>query len=75
MSRSCLKFRGGNDDRNGIYSSPKEIISNAILFVNLFNGAVAKSARESYEIDKIDDKIKIPKKDSYWITQNEVNEE
>ena len=30
-SRSCLKFRGSNCDRNGIYSSPTEIISDAIL--------------------------------------------
>ena len=30
-SRSCLKFRGSNGDRNGIYSSPTEIISDALL--------------------------------------------
>ena len=42
---SCFKFRGGNDDRNGIYSSPKEIISNAISFVSLFHGPVAKNTR------------------------------
>ena len=31
--------------RNGIYSSPTEVISNAISFVNPFHGAVAKNAR------------------------------
>jgi len=35
LFRSCLKFRGGNDNRNGIYSSPTEVISDAILFVYL----------------------------------------
>ena len=35
LFRSCLKFRGGNDNRNGIYSSPTELISDAILFVYL----------------------------------------
>ena len=48
MSRSCLKFRGGNDDRNEIYSSATEVISNVISFVNPFHGAVAKNARESH---------------------------
>ena len=48
LTKAVLSFRGGNNDRNGIYSSPKEIISNAILFVNLFNGAVAKNARANH---------------------------
>ena len=48
MSRSCLKFRGGNNDRNGIYSSAAKVISNAISFVNPFHGAVAKNARASH---------------------------
>ena len=39
---SCLKFKGGNVDRNGIYSSLTEIFSNAILFVYPLRGAVAK---------------------------------
>ena len=48
LSRSCLKFRGGNDDGNGIYSSAAEVISNAISFVNPLHGAVAKNARASH---------------------------
>ena len=39
---SYLKFKGGNVDRNGIYSSLTEIFSNAILFVYPLRGAVAK---------------------------------
>ena len=39
---SYLKFKGGNVDRNGIYSSPTEVFSNAILFVYPLRGAVAK---------------------------------
>ncbi|CAH3190973.1 unnamed protein product [Porites evermanni] len=35
LFRSCIKFREGNDNRNGIYSSPTEVISDAILFVYL----------------------------------------
>ena len=30
-SRPCYKFREGNDDRNGIYSTPIQVISDAIL--------------------------------------------
>jgi len=41
-SRSCLKFRGGNDDRNGIFSSHTEVISDVILLVHLLRGALAK---------------------------------
>ena len=33
-----------NDDRNWIYSSPPEVISDAILFVYPFGGALAKNA-------------------------------
>ena len=36
LFRSCHKFREGNDNRNGIYSSPTTVISDAILFVYLF---------------------------------------
>ena len=51
MSRSCLKFRGGNDDRNGIYLYVTEVISNAISLVNPFHGAFAKKcSRESHEM-------------------------
>ena len=39
---SYLKFKGGNVDRSGIYSSFTEIFSNAILFVYPLRGAVAK---------------------------------
>ena len=39
---SYLKFKGGNVDRNGIYSPLTEIFSNAILFVYPLRGAVAK---------------------------------
>ena len=53
LSRSCLKIRGGNDDRNGIYSSPTEVISDAISFVNPLHDALAKKcARESHEMAK-----------------------
>ena len=48
LLRSYLNFRGGNDDRNGIYSSATEVVSNAILFVNPFHGAVATNARASH---------------------------
>ena len=41
-------LRGGNDDRNGIYSSPTEVISNAISFVSPFHGGVAKNSRASH---------------------------
>ena len=44
-SRSCLKFRGGNDNRNWIHLPPTEVISNAILFVYPLYGALAKKAR------------------------------
>ena len=36
--------------RECIYSSPTEVISNAISFVNPFHGAVPKNARESHEM-------------------------
>ena len=50
-SRSCFKFRGGNDDRNGIYSTPTEVISDAILTVYPLGGALArKCARVSHEM-------------------------
>ena len=50
-SRSCFKFGGGNDDRNGIYSTPKEVISDAILTVYPVCGALAKKcARVSHEM-------------------------
>jgi len=50
-SRSCLKFRGGNDDRNWIYSSPPEVISDAILFVYPLGGALAeKCTRVSHKM-------------------------
>ena len=42
------KFRGSNDDRNGIYSSPKEVISSAISFANPLHGTLAKNARASH---------------------------
>ena len=49
--QACLKFRGGNDNRNGVYSSATEVISNAISFVNPFHGAVGKKcASESHEM-------------------------
>ena len=48
LTKAVLSFRGGNNDRNGIYSSPTEVISNAISFVNPFHGAVAKNARASH---------------------------
>ena len=35
--------------REYIYSSPTEIISNAISFGNPFHGAVAKNARASHK--------------------------
>ena len=41
-SRSCFKFRGSNDDRNGIYSSPTKIIADAILFGYPLRSALAK---------------------------------
>ena len=51
MSRSCLKFRGGNEDRKGIYSSLTEVISDAISFVNPLHGALAKKcAFEAHEM-------------------------
>ena len=50
MSRSFLKFRGGNDDRNGIYSSLTEVISDAVSFVNPLHDALAKNALEAHEM-------------------------
>ena len=41
-SRPCYKFREGNDDRNGIYSTPIQVISDAILTVYPLRGALAK---------------------------------
>ena len=51
-SRSCYKFRGGNDDRNGIYSTPIQVISDAILTAYSLRGALAKKkcARVSHEM-------------------------
>ena len=49
-SRSCLKFRGGNDDRNGIYSSHTEVISDVILLVYPLRDALAKTAAVSHEM-------------------------
>ena len=51
-SRSCYKFRGGNDDRNGIYSTPIQVISDAILTAYPLRGALAKKkcARVSHEM-------------------------
>ena len=50
-SRLCYKFRGGNHDRNGIYSTPTEVISDAILTVYPLGGALArKCARVSHEM-------------------------
>ena len=49
-SRSCLKFRGGNDDRNEIYSSHTELISDVTLLVYPLRGALAKSAAVSHEM-------------------------
>ena len=36
--------------REYIYSSPTEVISNAISFVNPFHGAVPKNALKSHEM-------------------------
>jgi len=44
-SRSCLKFRRRSDDRNWIYSSATEVISDANLFVSPLRGTLAKSVR------------------------------
>ena len=53
LKRSWLKFRGGNDDRNGINSSPTEVIFDAILFVYPLRDAPAKNARAfSHEMAK-----------------------
>ena len=51
-SRSCLKFRGGNDERNGNYSSPAEVISDAI-FVRPLRGALARVTRDAQSVLKI----------------------
>ena len=46
-----LKFRGGNYDRNEIYSSHTEVISDAsILVVYPLRGALAKNARVSHKM-------------------------
>ena len=47
LFRSCHKFREGNDNRNGIYSSPTKVISDAILFVYLWRPR-KKCARVSH---------------------------
>ena len=51
-SRPCYKFREGNNDRNGIYSTPIQVISDAILTVYPLRGALAKKkcARVSHEM-------------------------
>jgi len=41
-SRPCPKFRGGNDERNGTYSSSTEVISDAILFIYRYLGPSQK---------------------------------
>ena len=43
-STPCLKFRGGNDNRNLIYSSPTKVISDAILFIYPLRCVLAKNA-------------------------------
>ena len=40
----------GNDDRDGIYSSPTEVMSDTILFLHPLRGVLAKSARVSHEM-------------------------
>ena len=51
-SRPCYKFREGNNDRNGIYSTPIQVISDAILTVYPLRGALAKKkcARVSHKM-------------------------
>ena len=49
-SRSCLKFRGGNDDRNGIFSSHTEVISDVTLLVYPLSRCPLKNAAVSHEI-------------------------
>ena len=44
-SRPCYKFREGNDDRNGIYSTPIQVISDAILTVYPLRGTLAKKKK------------------------------
>ena len=44
-SRSCLKFRRGNDDRNWIYLFATEVTSDANLFVSPFRDTLAKNVR------------------------------
>ena len=49
---SCFKFRGGNEERNGIYSSPTEVISDAI-FVYPLRGTLARVKRDAQFVLKI----------------------
>ena len=49
-STPCYKFREGNDDRNGIYSTPIQVISDAILTVYPLRGALAKKKCASHEM-------------------------
>ena len=49
-SRPCYKFREGNDDRNGIYSTPIQVISDAVLTVYPLRGALAKKKCASHEM-------------------------
>ena len=51
-SRFCLRFRGGNEERNGIYSSPTEVISDAI-FVYPLRGTLARVKRDAQFVLKI----------------------
>ena len=44
-SRSCLKFRRGNDDRNWIYLFATEVTFDANLFVSPFRDTLAKNVR------------------------------
>ena len=46
------QVRGGNDERNGIYSSPTEVISDAI-FVRPLRGALARVTRVAQSVLKI----------------------
>ena len=49
-SRSCLKIREGNDDRNWIYLSYTEVISDAIFFVYPCAAPSQKYERVSHEM-------------------------
>ena len=51
-SQFCLRFRGGNEERNGIYSSPTEVISDAI-FVYPLRGTLARVKRDAQFVLKI----------------------